>query len=55
MLDTDICSYVMKRSSDAVLQRLGAVAVEDVCMSVVTKAELIVSFPTSMIQVFSPA
>lgn len=40
MLDTDICSYVMKRSSDAVLQRLGAVAVEDVCMSVVTKAEL---------------
>ncbi len=40
MLDTDICSYVMKRSSDAVLERLGAVAVEDVCMSVVTKAEL---------------
>lgn len=40
MLDTDMCSYVMKRSSDAVLQRLGAVAVEDVCMSVVTKAEL---------------
>ncbi len=40
MLDTDICSYVMKRSSDAVLRRLGTVAVEDVCMSVVTKAEL---------------
>lgn len=41
MMDTDICSYVMKRSSDAVLQRLGAVTVEDVCMSVVTKAELL--------------
>ena len=40
MLDTDICSYVMKRSSDAVLERLSAVAVEDVCMSVMTKAEL---------------
>ena len=40
MLDTDICSYVMKRSSDVVLQRLGTVAVKDVCMSVVTKAEL---------------
>lgn len=40
MLGTDICSYVMKRSSDAVLRRLDAVAVEDVCMSVVTKAEL---------------
>jgi tRNA(fMet)-specific endonuclease VapC len=41
MLDTDTCSYVMKRSSDAVIQRLSAVAVQDVCMSVVTKAELL--------------
>lgn len=40
MLDTDICSYVMKRSSDAVLERLATVAVEEVCMSVITKAEL---------------
>jgi tRNA(fMet)-specific endonuclease VapC len=40
MLDTDICSYVMKRSSPRVLDRLATVAVVDVCMSVVTKAEL---------------
>ncbi len=40
MLNTDICSHVMKRSSDAVLERLATVAVEEVCMSVITKAEL---------------
>ena len=41
MLDTDTCSYVMKRSSQAVLLKLGRVAVADVCMSVITKAELL--------------
>ena len=41
MLDTDICSYVMKRSSQPLLKRLAAVAVADVCLSVVTKAELL--------------
>ena len=41
MLDTDTCSCVMKRSRDAVLQRLHAVPVQAVCMSVVTKAELL--------------
>ena len=41
MLDTDICSYVMKRSSKALLEKLGTVPVADVCMSVVTKAELL--------------
>ena len=41
MLDTDICSYVMKRSSPALLDRLANVPVQDVCMSVVTKAELL--------------
>lgn len=40
MLDTDICSYVMKRSHPVVLKRLQSVPVSDVCMSVVTKAEL---------------
>ena len=40
MLDTDTCSYVMKRSNAAVLRRLQAVPVADVCMSVVTKSEL---------------
>ena len=41
MLDTDICSYVMKRSSQPLLEKLSTVAVTDVCMSVVTKAELL--------------
>jgi tRNA(fMet)-specific endonuclease VapC len=41
MLDTDTCSYVMKRSHPLVLRRLQAVPVTDVCLSVVTKAELL--------------
>jgi len=41
MLDTDTCSYIMKRSSDAVLKRLHKVPVSDVCISVITKSELL--------------
>lgn len=41
MLDTDTCSNVMKRSYPLVLKRLQAVPVTDVCMSIVTKAELL--------------
>src|SRR5437762_944000 len=41
MLDTDMCSYIMKRSNDAVLNRLSRVPVNDVCISVITKAELL--------------
>jgi len=41
MLDTDICSFVLKRSNAAVLKRLQAVAVEDVCISVIAKSELL--------------
>ena len=41
MLDTDTCSYMMKRSNDAVLKRLQKVPVSDVCMSVITKSELL--------------
>ena len=41
MLDTDICSYVMKRRSQPLLDRLSTVPLTDVCMSVVTKAELL--------------
>jgi tRNA(fMet)-specific endonuclease VapC len=41
MLDTDTCSYIMKRSNPVVLRRLEAVSVADVCMSMVTKAELL--------------
>ena len=40
MLDTDTCSYIMKRSHPVLLRRLQSVSVSDVCMSVVTKAEL---------------
>ena len=41
MLDTDTCSYIMKRSSEAVVKRLLAVPVTDVCISVITKSELL--------------
>lgn len=41
MLDTDICSYIMKRSHDPLLRRLQKVPVGDVCISVVTKSELL--------------
>jgi tRNA(fMet)-specific endonuclease VapC len=41
MLDTDTCSYIMKRSSDAVLKRLQRVPVSDVCISVISKSELL--------------
>ncbi len=41
MLDTDTCSYIMKRSNPVVLRRLESVPVTDVCMSVITKAELL--------------
>lgn len=41
MLDTDTCSYIMKRSNDEVLKRLQKVPVSDVCISVITKAELL--------------
>ncbi len=41
MLDTDICSYIMKRSSEILLKRLQKVPVDDVCISVITKSELL--------------
>jgi tRNA(fMet)-specific endonuclease VapC len=41
MLDTDTCSYIMKRSHPLVLKRLQSMPVSDVCMSVVTRAELL--------------
>jgi tRNA(fMet)-specific endonuclease VapC len=40
MLDTDIASYIMKRSDDAVLRRLATVPVSDVCISAIAKSEL---------------
>ena len=41
MLDTDTCSYIMKRSSDAVLKRLQRVPTSEVCISAITKSELL--------------
>ena len=41
MLDTDICSYIMRRSNEALLRRLKRVQVEDICISVVTKSQLL--------------
>jgi tRNA(fMet)-specific endonuclease VapC len=40
MLDTDTCSYIMRRSHDALLKRLAKVPVSEVCISVITKSEL---------------
>jgi tRNA(fMet)-specific endonuclease VapC len=41
MLDTDTCSYIMKRSNEAVLRRLRKTPVQDVCLSVIAKSELL--------------
>lgn len=41
MFDTDTCSYIMKRSNDVLLARLRRTPVNDVCISVITKAELL--------------
>ena len=41
MLDTDTSSYIMKRSSRVLLNRLQAIPVSDVCISVITKSELL--------------
>jgi len=40
MLDTDISSYIMKRSQVTVLRRLQSVEVADVSISAITKCEL---------------
>ncbi len=40
MIDTDISSYIMKRSNDMVLRRLQTVPIADICISVITKSEL---------------
>jgi tRNA(fMet)-specific endonuclease VapC len=48
MLDTDTCSYIMKRSNDAVLKRLQQVPVGDVCISVITKSELLFGVELSL-------
>ena len=41
MLDTDTCTFVLRRTSDTLLERIQAVAVVQQVMSVVTYAELL--------------
>lgn len=41
LLDTDTCSYIMKRSHQNILDRLRSTPVEDVVISVITEAELL--------------
>jgi tRNA(fMet)-specific endonuclease VapC len=41
MLDTDTCSYIMRRSNPALLKRLQKVPPNDICISVITKSELL--------------
>ena len=41
MLDTDTCSYIMRRSPESVIKKLSKVPVSDVCISVITKSELL--------------
>lgn len=40
MLDTDIASYTVKRSNDAVLRKLQTVPISAVCISAVAESEL---------------
>jgi tRNA(fMet)-specific endonuclease VapC len=40
MLDTDISSYIMNRASASAIRRLEACAVGDVCVSAITRSEL---------------
>lgn len=41
LLDTDTCSYVIKRSQPALLARLQSVPLDDIGVSVISKAELL--------------
>lgn len=41
MLDTDICSYIVKRSHPSVLKHLQKIPVADVCISAISQAELL--------------
>ena len=47
MLDTDTCSYIMRRSSAPVIRRLQATPLTDICISVITKSELLFGIQVS--------
>ncbi|MBV9777024.1 MAG: PIN domain-containing protein [Acetobacteraceae bacterium] len=40
MLDTDMCSYIIKRRSPSLAEKLSALPPASICISVVTRAEL---------------
>ena len=40
MLDTDISSYIMNRTCEAAIRRLQRTAIEDVCISAITRSEI---------------
>ena len=48
MLDTDIASSIMKRSHDAVLRRLQTVAPSELCISAISKSELLYGVEVSL-------
>ena len=48
MLDTDTCPYIMKRSNHALLKHLSKTPVNDVCISVITKSELLYGVEVSL-------
>ena len=50
MLDTDISSYIMKGSEPAVMKRLASAAVGDVCISAISKSELMYGVEVSPCQ-----
>ena len=41
MLDTDMCSYIIKEHPESVRQRFQTLAMEQLCVSVITYAELV--------------
>src|SRR5579863_5004282 len=47
MFDTDICSYVMRGKSEALIARMQSVPVSAVCMSAITKSELLFGIAVS--------
>lgn len=48
MLDTDTCAFILRRTSDSLLERIRAVPLQQQVMSVVTWAELLYGVRISM-------
>jgi len=47
MLDTDTCSYIMKGTNAGLLERLERVSPSDICISAITKSELLYGIEVS--------